>query len=277
MEWGICTTARAGPAALRAFIGHHLAIGASHIWLHLDDPDDPVALRPHPDVTVIRCDARWWGPYRPDRHQNRQARNMQRLYARAPLPWIAHLDVDEFIHPLRPVAEVLAAAAPPLVPMRPWEALAGPAPDFRAPLRRRWLMRRVAFGRHAQTLQRGALSHHVGKSFFRTGVPGLEPRLHGGLLNGERIKGIPFHADLPLLHFHADDRADWLARLPFRLARGAYGGNDALVQVLTDPARVAPFYDAVQNPARWRRRILRARSLLMTVDLDLARFAKDAP
>ncbi|MCJ8138467.1 glycosyltransferase family 2 protein [Falsirhodobacter halotolerans] len=275
MTWGICTTAKAPPKALRAFVGHHLSLGADHIWLHLDDPDDPFALS-HPRVTVQRCDARWWGARRPDRHQNRQARNMQRLYAQAPLPWIAHLDVDEFLHPLRPVGEVLAETATPLLPLRPWEALEG-GREFRAPLRRRWLMRRIAFGPHAQTLQRGALSHHIGKSFFRTGVPGMEPRLHGGFLNGARIKGIPFAPDLPLLHFHADDRSAWQGRLPFRLARGAYGGNAALVAVLSDPARVAPFYDAVQNPSGWRRRILRACGLLMTVDLDLARHEKDIP
>lgn len=275
MEWGICTTARAAPAALRAFVGHHLSIGAGHIWLHLDDPDDPFALS-HPKVTVIRCDGAWWRGHRPDRHQNRQARNMQRLYAQAPLPWIAHLDVDEFIHPVRPVGEVLARMQTPLLPMRPWEALAG-GREFRAPLTRRWMMRRIAFGPHARTLRKGALSHQTGKSFFRTGLAGMEPRVHGGFLDGVRIRGIPFAPDLPLLHFHADDRADWLARLPFRLARGAYGGNAALMRVLADPAQVAPFYDAVQNPARWRREMLRARGLLMTVDLDLARTTKDVP
>ncbi|QUS36507.1 glycosyltransferase family 2 protein [Falsirhodobacter algicola] len=283
-DWGICITAMAPIDQMRAFVAHHLGLGAAHIWLHLDDPEDAAAeaLAGLDRVSTIRCDADWWGPKRPGRHQNRQTWNMQRLYAAAPLPWIAHLDVDEFIHPARPVSEVLDAADTVLVRMRPWEALhdADLPPDiftarqFRAPLRRA-AERDRHLGDWAEALPSGALSHAVGKSFFRTGVPGLEPRLHGGFLNKDRIDGIPFTDALPLLHFHAEDRAAWLARLPFRLTRGAYRNNLVLADVLTHAteAERAAFYDAVMNPPPPARAALAADGLLIEAELDLARKA----
>ena len=284
MDWGICITAHAPEDQLRAFLAHHLELGASHIWLHLDDPADPVAdaLKGIDRVTVIPCDDAWWGKRRPDRHQNRQSRNMRRLYDAAPLPWIAHLDVDEFILPHRPVAEVLAASDAILVRMRPWEALHDPARPsglfaartFRAPLRD--LEQRIAaFDDHAPAMASGALSHIVGKAFFRTGVPGLEPRLHGGFLNKERITGIGFTEDLPLLHFHAQDREAWLQRLPFRLERGAYTNNAPLNDFLSSASddQIRAFYDAVMSPPAPVLDRLREDGLLIEADLDLARKA----
>ncbi|MDB6454576.1 glycosyltransferase family 2 protein [Falsirhodobacter sp. 20TX0035] len=284
MDWGICITARAPEDQLRAFLAHHLGLGAAHVWLHLDDPDDPAAdrLRGLDRVTVIRCDDAWWGKRRPDRHQNRQSRNIRRLYDAAPLPWIAHLDVDEFMRPERPVAEVLAGTDAIMVRMRPWEALHDPdlSPDiftarsFRAPLRD--LEQRIAaFGDFAPAMASGALSHIVGKAIFRTGVPGLEPRLHGGFLNKERITGIGFTDDLPLLHFHAQDREAWLERLPFRLERGAYTNNAPLNDFLSTagPDRVRAFYDAVMAPPAHILDRLREDGLLIDADLDLPRKA----
>ncbi|WP_128254740.1 glycosyltransferase family 2 protein [Falsirhodobacter deserti] len=282
MDWGICTTAAAPVEKLRAFLAHHLELGVSQIWLHLDDPDDSAAeaLAGIDRVNVIRCDAAWWGPRRPERHQNRQSRNMRRLYDAAPLPWIAHLDVDEFMLPRRPVSDVLAQAETIMVRMRPWEALHDPdlpqgifaARQFRAPLKP--LAQRVmAFGDYSEVMASGALGHAVGKAIFRTGISGLEPRLHGGFLNGNRIEGIGFTDDLPLLHFHAEDRTAWLDRLPFRLERGAYRNNAALNAFLTEATteEIAAFYDHVMSPDPQMRAKLAAQGLLIEADLNLGR------
>lgn len=280
MDWGICVTAAAPPDQLRAFLAHHLGLGAAQVWLHLDDPEDSAAdaLAGLDRVTVIRCDADWWGKRRPDRHQNRQSKNMRRLYDAAPLPWIAHLDVDEFIRSDRAVGDVLAASDAIMVRMRPWEALHNPdqaqdvfpATSFRAPLRDRALREEV-FGPFAAAMERGAIGHIVGKAFFRTGVAGLEPRLHGGFLNGERIDHIPFTDDLELLHFHANNRTAWLDRLPFRLERGAYTGNQPLHDFLSSatPDQVEAFYDTVMAPPPATRDRLRAKGLLIDADLTL--------
>ncbi|WP_045391903.1 glycosyltransferase family 2 protein [Falsirhodobacter sp. alg1] len=280
-EWGICTTAKAPLPKLKAFLVHHLSLGAAHIWLHLDDPEDPAlaALSGLDRVTAISCDAAYWGRHRPARHQNRQSRNMQRVYAMTSLPWIAHIDVDEFILPSRPITEQLDGCTEILLRMRPWEALHDSVspPDiytarhFRAPIRdaddRTW-----AFGDFAEALPNGSLSHSVGKAFFRTGVDGMEPRLHGGFVHGERITGISFADDMPLLHFHAEDPAEWHSRLAFRQEKGAYLSNPVLSGFLAEATddEIEAFYKTIQNPDPDIRARLKSAGLLIEADLALA-------
>lgn len=292
--WGVCATVRATGNQLLAFAGHHLSIGAAHVWLHFDDPDDPAlpVLSSLPRVSAIRCDAVWWqadGRQRPEAHQNRQARNIQRLCAEAPLPWIVHLDVDEFLLPDRPVSEILAELLPDNLMLRvaPWEALHDPALQndiftarhFRAALRGPDMagLRAEVFGRHADLLPDGMLSHAAGKCFFRTGIRRLEPRIHGAFYAKARLAGGAFHPDLSLLHFHAQDPADWIDRLPFRLTRGAYQYNPALQShlVKADAAEIAAFYAAVQCPAPNIRDLLRRSGLLREASLHLRQRVED--
>lgn len=286
-HWGLATTLKATADEARAFVAHHLSLGASEIWLFMDEPGDPGMDRLDglPRVRVIRCDAAHWARLggRPDRHQNRQGRNMKMAYRRTKLPWLGHIDVDEYLLPRRPVAQVLADAHPDQIELRlcPWEALHDPGlPDdiftaraFRAPIRgaARGGLAQVAFGPYAATMAQGVLSHHVGKCFFRTGIAGYDPRLHGGFLNGVRLPGSPHHPDIALLHFHAESPERWLGRLAFRLARGAYQYNPPLAAWLSagGPAEWRAFYDRVQSPDATVRDALRAAGALIEVDLGL--------
>lgn len=238
-DWGIVTTAKAPADHVLAFVAHHLGLGAAHVWVHLDDADDPVAaaLDGIAGVTAVRCDAAYWQAVqgrRPQRHQYRQALNAQRVYAQTGLDWLLHIDVDEFLLADRPVAELLGAAAPgrPIVRVEPWDALHDPgAPDdiyrgryFRRPLRRAedpGLLDDL-HGPHARLLPRGLLGHSAGKCFFRTGIAGLEPSIHSARLGGKRLDAGPIEPGLALLHFHAEEPERWLARLPFRVEQGAY-------------------------------------------------------
>jgi hypothetical protein len=287
-EWGVCTTVRAPQDQVFAFVAHHFCIGASHLWLHFDDPDDPVydaAVR-LPNVTATRCDAAYWQGLcktRPDTHQNRQSRNMRRVYNLAALPWVAHLDVDEFLLPERDIATILDEISPDQILLRiaPWEALHSPdlpedvftARQFRAALKGDNLaeVRDLALGRFAALLPDGVLSHAAGKCFFQRGFTGLQPRLHGAFLNRERVKGGSFHPDIAVLHFHAEDPARWTKQLQFRLTKGAYQFNPALQDYLASAtsAEIAIFYDTVQNPNAEARRQLAARGLLIEADLGL--------
>ena len=265
-SWGVCTTLRAPVDQMLAFVAHHLALGAQHIWLHFDDPADPAAdlAATLPGVTAIRCDPGWWRRtvgHRPARHQNRQARNIQTLCDAAPLPWLLHADVDEFLIADRPVARLLAELPPDRLMLRvaPWEALHDPgltddiftACHFRAALTgaARAPDRARAFGRYAPLLPDGVLSHAAGKCLFRTGIPGFEPRLHGAFLHKTRLDGGAFHPDLALLHFHAPDPLAWRDRLAFRLTKGAYQYNPALQGFLqtASPGEIGDFYAAVQQ------------------------------
>lgn len=286
--WGICTTVKAPADQVRAFVAHHLGLGAARIWLHFDDPDDPAAdaLAGLPGVEVIRCDfAHWHGLMgrRPAKHQNRQSRNMQRVYALDALPWVAHIDVDEFLWPARTVAQVLAEvpADAPLIRMAPHEALHDPAlPDdiftarhFRAALtgQDRAADRARLFGPYAPLLPEGVLSHSAGKCFFRGGLRGMEPRLHGAFRWGERLRVDGFTPDIALLHFHAQDPAAWKDRLAFRIARGAYQYNPPLAQWLGNAAQheVDAFHAAVQQSTPETLATLRSMGALTTADLGL--------
>jgi hypothetical protein len=293
--WGTVTTVRAPLPQVLAFVAHHRALGAQRIWLFFDDPDDPAAAAVDglSGVRVVRCTADHWARAgsgggkanrrRPEAHQVRQTQNAGFVYRRTNLDWLLHLDVDEFLWPLRPVGRVLAEApaTAPALRLAPWEALHDPAlPDdiFTARAFRRALkgevfepLRDRLFGPYAEILHQGAISHAAGKCFFRTGLPGLSPRIHTAMLDGERLVLRETQPEIALLHFHAQDRADWIARLPFRATRGAYRANPPFFVWFSgaDAAEVAAFYDRIQvaNPAMLAQ--LRDAGALIEADLRL--------
>lgn len=261
MVWGIVSTVKAPLDEVLAFTAHHLDLGASRIWLCFDDPDDPAAtvLEHVPQVTVLRCDVGHWlrlGQARPSRHQNRQTANAQHILRHCDLDWLLHIDVDEFLHSPRPVADALRAvrADRPLVRVKAWEALHCPdmtddiftSSVFRAPLNAEAQAphRRAIFGPYEPLFPTGVMSHAVGKCFFRTGIAGLQPWLHGASLKGEKIPPGPPLQGMSLLHFHSQNRQDWLARLPYRLEKGAYVLKPELAAFLksSDRDEINDFY-----------------------------------
>lgn len=287
-DWGVCSTILAPVDQVLAFVAHHLELGASRIWLFFDNPDDPAfevvkALR---GVTATRCDANYWRSVcktRPDTHQKRQSRNMRRVYDMAALPWIAHLDVDEFVLPDRAISASLDEVPPEqiLLRMAPWEALHAQglqhdiftAHQFRAALKGDHFAeaRQAVFGKFAALLNEGVLSHSAGKCFFQCGFTGLQPRLHGAFLDGERVKGGAFHPDIALLHFHAEDPDRWKQRLHFRLTKGAYQFNPNLQSYLlqADQAAIDAFYSAVQQPGEDALAYLAQKGLVIEATLQL--------
>lgn len=290
-DWGICTTVKAPLEQVQAFVAYHLALGASHIWLHFDDPDDPAANHlTHPKITALRCDMAYWMDLigkRPERHQNRQGRNMHRVYKTNALPWIAHIDVDEYILPqtgnASDIPAALASLPPdqPMLRLAPHEALHDPtlpddiftATSFRAAIngQRNDAARARAFGQYAPLLTNGVLSHSAGKCFFRTGLSRFEPRLHGAFRAGTRVPGGDFHPNIALLHFHAQDPSRWRDRLQFRLTKGAYQYNPALQDWLlnaSDP-EIDAFYTATQTATPDTLAKLRAEGALLTASLNL--------
>lgn len=285
--WSVCATVKAPEEQVLAFVGHHLDLGAERIALFFDDPDDPAAdlIALEPRVSVIRCNARHWQALgdRPERHQKRQSLNAQLAYAQATTPWLAHLDVDEFLWPQAPVAQELAAvpAAKLIQRIAPYEALHDPdrpsglfsARHFRAELSRpaRAGLRDRVFGPYAALLPSGALSHAIGKCFFRTGNRFLRPWIHGAFLHGERLPPGPPHPRIALLHFHAQDRAEWLARLPMRLDRGAYVLKPELHTFLASASagEIGDFYRHVLTATPEALALLRRLDLLVEADLRL--------
>ena len=288
MQWGVCTTVKAPLAQILAFVAWHKHIGASHIWVHLDDADEASGdvLNQLDGVTVILCNAMYWADkgMRPKTQEARQSHNIQRVYGLAELPVIAHVDVDEYLFPARPITDILDAwdNDDPFLRAVPAEALNDPtladdiftARQFRLPFPNRLpLERRGAVLKNYTTLMpHNMLSHKVGKALFRTGIDGFRPKLHAGTfgVNGPRVK-LPLHPDLMVLHFHAQDRAAWLNALPHRITKGAYRFNDELAAYLgaATQAEVDAFYDATQTAHPELVAALRAEGLLVTAELNL--------
>ena len=261
-SWGIVATVKAPEQKVLAFVAHHLAIGADHIWLYFDDPEAPIpdVLTRHPRVAITRCEAAYWADKkRHERHQNRQARNARDAYQRATTDWLTHIDVDEFLYTPRPVADLLDNVSSDIAVLKfePFEAMHDPLlPDdiytaraFRGALRQEHHhLRGQVLGDYQGIVRDGLMSHKVGKVIFRTGIRGLSPRLHSVMKGGTRLGTPDWHPDLKLLHFHAQDREAWLAALPFRLTRGAYQFRPELQAYLTDatPEEVDQFYLGTQ-------------------------------
>lgn len=285
-SWGVVATVKAPEPKVLAFVAHHLSLGADHIWIYFDDPEDPAhaALSGLPRVTATLCTAEHWKTMgnRHDRHQNRQARNARDAYQRCPVDWLAHVDVDEFILPDRPVADILDSTAPTdlLLRMEPFEAMHDPdLPDdiytarvFRGAIRHEfWRLRHRSLGRFRVVMRDGMLSHTVGKVFFRAGIQGLTPRLHSGLHQKKRIAVPDFRSDVRLLHFHAQDRQAWLASVPFRVTRGAYQYKPFLQAYLSDaaPDALKTFYQRTQTVTPDLAEALQAVGRAVTADLGL--------
>ena len=284
--WALTATVKAAPEKLAAFVAYHLDLGAEEIWLYFDDPEDPCfpLYQGHPRIRAQICTDAYWEKMggRPETHQQRQVRNARRSYRRSQCKWLAHIDVDEFIYPLRPLDPLLEDLSREqiMVRMRPYEAMHDPAlPDdiysarlFRAAFSAQERdLAQVVMGKSAAVLPSGMLSHSAGKAFFRTGIKDLAPRIHGAFRHGERLEGPEFQADLALLHFHAQDPEAWQRALPFRLEKGAYQFNPRLQAYLkkASPQEIERFYRATQmlTPAAIER--LSASGHLISADLAL--------
>jgi len=264
-SWSLVATVKAPEEKVLAFAAHHLSLGADHLWLYFDDPDQPIPqpLVDHPRVTVTLCDTAHWtrvGKPRPPQHQNRQTQNARFTYReKVTSDWIVHIDVDEFILTPRPIATILDETPAETIAMKlePFEAMHDPLlPDdiytsreFRGALRHEhWPRRRAALGPYRKVIRDGMLSHTVGKVIYRTRVPGLLPRLHAVMVNKEFVKTPDWHPEMQLLHFHAQDKPAWLAAVPFRMTRGAYQFRPELQAFLaeSDPEEIDRFYRRTQ-------------------------------
>lgn len=264
-SWGLVSTVKAPEEKVLAFVAHHLSLGADHIRIFFDDPETPIPapLSNHPRVTVTLCDEAHWdrvGKKRPPQHQNRQTHNARHTYREpATTDWTVHIDVDEFILTPRPVAAILDETPAETIAMKlePFEAMHDPLlPDdiytsreFRGALRHEfWPRRRAALGIYRKIIRDGMLSHTVGKVIYRTGVPGLMPRLHAVMVDKEFVKTPDWQPEMKLLHFHSQDRAAWLDALPFRMTRGAYQFRPELQAFLAEasPDEIDRFYRRTQ-------------------------------
>ncbi|TDE40228.1 glycosyltransferase family 2 protein [Antarcticimicrobium sediminis] len=232
--WGLVATIKAPVREILDFAAHHIELGAHRLYLFLDapNPEAQATLKPHPKVRVFTCDEAHWnrlGIKRPVKHQVRQAANATHAYHRkgGELDWLIHMDVDEFLWPDNPLANLLDAlpADALCARIRPAEALAGDGTLFKGfipggPERAATVARLYPrFGAHVKG---GFLSHVAGKLFVRTGIDPLEIRIHNVFRGAEMNPGEVALATTLLLHCHAKSWEDWIAAYRYRLSHGSY-------------------------------------------------------
>lgn len=239
-KWGIVSTIKAPLREIADFAAYHLDLGAHRLLIYLDD-DNPAAyehLSQHPKIRVELADeVHWRRSRRPVKHQVRQTRNARHAYRRKArdLDWLAHIDVDEFLWPDKPLADQLAAlpAACSCARVRPIEALSGEAIDdippgqtcFKAMTRDRATRNRqtgAIYPTYGAQLNGGFLSHVAGKMFIRTGLDDVDIKIHNVIIGGTQNPGQEELTGTELCHMHAPSLSEWLARFAYRHAQGSY-------------------------------------------------------
>lgn len=238
-DWGIVSTVKAPLEEIERFAAHHLELGASRLYIYLDDDNESAfeSLKKHPRIRVFRTHgAHWRSQRRPEKHQVRQTANARHAYRRkaGDVDWLAHIDVDEFLWPQRPIPDQLSALPEGcmVARVRPIEALSPEGQDlpegmtcFKAMTNERKTRQRQSeaifptFGAH---LNGGFLSHVAGKIFVRTGHEDVAFRIHNALFGDEVNPGQQELPETELCHMHATDYAHWLAHYRYRLEQGVY-------------------------------------------------------
>ncbi|MDC0737011.1 glycosyltransferase family 2 protein [Cognatishimia sp. SS12] len=300
-RWGIVTTIKAPTEDTLNFVAYHLDLGADHIFVYLDDAnaETAAALAHNPAVTTTLCDDAYWQKThgrRPKKHQVRQVQNASRAYRQAEgLDWLAHIDVDEFLCPTRPMAEILAAqpADMPSLRVEPVESLcdvsetAGP---------KTYCKTKVPAGRDKQSVERalypnfgglfkdGFISHTAGKVIARTGHADVKFGIHRIFQHGDQEMPQQTAPDVLLCHRHVESWEKWLEIMQFRLTRGSYraeltGGSSggritrhALFSGLTETgeADLRAFFEEVCLATPRLLEALEGQNMLRVFTLDLA-------
>ncbi len=230
--WGIVCTTRAPLDDILRFAAYHIDLGVDRLHLFLDEPNRRAVrvLRRHPKIEIRVCNAEFWqrrGIERPDKHQVRQSHNATFIYRQTDLDWLTHIDVDEFLWPLSPVADVLAHVPPdtPTARIRPIEALAGDDDMYKAYIPSgpdRSALVETLYPTFGAFVRGGFLSHMQGKLFARTGLKHIRDRIHNIHQNNQLIPDGIELSQIELCHRHAPDWDHWLAHYRFRLERGSY-------------------------------------------------------
>ena len=293
LRWGLVALIRAPLPAIARFAAHHLDLGAQALHLYLDDPDpDTMAfLSGHARLHVTACDAAFWrdsGRPRPEEHQLRQVHVASRaLRAAGGLHWLGHIDVDEFLLPARPMADLLAEVPPDCAVARiaPAEALApsdGWPRHFKITHRQAGLPKSrlqevyPTFGAH---LYGGFLSHTAGKIFARTGIPDTRLGIHTLKYNGAEATNRHRLPAIWLAHLHAPSWQQFRDHLEFRRTKGSYRrassrpemGQAELLRYLMEEegeAGLRALFDEVCADTPELRRRLAAQGMLVHAEFD---------
>ena len=253
--WSLVVTTKAPAVFVKCFIAHHLLLGAKELWVFFDDPQDVAfdVVNAIPGVRAFRCDQNHWAQSesgRPPTVSKRQMFNANLALRHSQTDWLGHIDMDEFLHPLTPLAEMLASVAshvqtvrlPPCEKVFPHpptvfrDTLTGPFKKALGQNQDGWMANVLLHGDIAQYFPAALQGHFAGKIFLRKGtdlqfwnnhyagypveleVPDLEhPKLQFEV--NARSLALPAQQDsVVLLHFFVWSYGDWCGKYLRRLA-----------------------------------------------------------
>ena len=233
--WAVVATVDEPLAVVQTFVAWHLSLGAAHVYLYCDRPNDPVqaAVAHLPQVSVVICDDAHWlriGKSRPRRHQVRQVANARDAYGRTDADWLVHIDADEFLWSHALVTQQLSAVSETtdclIIPVAERVHLEGAQNEtifegaFRRPFVSSITKGRAVFGPDYSMTYKGLAGHAQGKVFVRTGRP-LRLSIHRARSTDPECELGSERADcdqLELLHFDGLTSLQWT----FKLARMAH-------------------------------------------------------
>ena len=240
-KWGVVATIKAPTEDVLRFVAYHLDLGAEDVTVYLDDcnEDTAKALSQNPKAHAVLTDEEHWQNTlgrRPKKHQVRQVRNASRYYRRAKdLDWVAHIDVDEFLCPARPISDILAdfPSGVSVIQVRPAESLCTDGLDDLDP-NVTYCKSRLPGGpigkelehqiypTYGGILKSGFVNHVAGKIFVRTGLKDVKFGIHRAFENKETELKAQVTEEIELCHKHIESWDKWLKIMDFRLSRGSY-------------------------------------------------------
>lgn len=225
-SWDVVCTVKAPKEQVESFVSHYLALGASRIFLWYDDPAFSYSFD-DARVQVMTASPEQLAN-RPRDIETRQIRNATTSARESQSQWILHCDIDEFLDPNRPMAEILAETPPEClsIVIRTIEPVYREVPRTHADIlaadlfkmpgrpentRRFWA---AAYGDVAAFSDEGFWAHRVGKSISRLSV--LErfnklPLHRFFRAKGDAV-GVVKASDMFLRHFDALDFEAWLQK-----------------------------------------------------------------
>lgn len=242
-SWSIVTTCAEPRKLVEAFIAHHLAIGAEHIFIFFDDPTDGMAVRfaKVPNVTTVACNDEYWMKRRPAGrpmdHRRRQSLNAQ--YAASVLcetDWIGHIDADEFLYPRKKnsMARLLSRVPEEIDAIRllPAERMFVDVCEqgtlsydgyFKLKPRHGSDWGQKLFGDLGTHFPHGFQGHEVGKSFMRRANRNAKFTVHLIKVDGRSIPEykIP-QREAVLLHLFPASFEDWCHKYERRVDNPSY-------------------------------------------------------
>ncbi len=252
IKWAIVVTADAPSILVKAFVAHHLHLGASEIFLYFDKGSHEECFDHLKRVFSVDCDSNYWQSThkidRPNDHRHRQILNANHAKQLSGSDWVCHIDIDEFLCPARSVEETLVSlpSGVQLVRIAPAENIYKSAPEtwrdiFGAAFRSKfsndndgYIALQGLYGDLGRFFPHGLQSHVEGKIFLQKKSK-MNFRIHDATYiaveslratstRGQSIsRPLPFQINsLMLLHFFSLGYADWCRKHLRRLEKNRY-------------------------------------------------------